>query len=187
MCPRQGPVRIVRRRCAPASFPCPTCGALGRRKQLHTRTVRGLAYRQVLLVELTTAEYRAACGCRKTFRSQVVGVLPRARYTTAVRDAVLDRALDDKMSIGRLRQSLARDFYLELSDGFVYDCLDWKARQLDGADYRSWTIARFSGTLCLDEVHLGRKTLLLATDLWATSPSPSPWSRRTTTTTCGGS
>ncbi len=57
-----------------------------------------------------------------------------------------------------------RDFYLELSEGFVYDCLDWKVRQLNGADYRQWTIEHISGTLCIDEVHLGKKTLLLATD-----------------------
>jgi len=42
--------------------------------------------------------------------------------------------------------------------------LDWKIRQVDGAAYRSWTLANFSGTLCIDELHLGKKTLLLATD-----------------------
>jgi hypothetical protein len=64
----------------------------------------------------------------------------------------------------RLQQALRRDFLLDLSDGFLYDCLDWKVRQLDGADYRAWTLEHFSGTLCIDELHLGKKTLLLATD-----------------------
>lgn len=164
MCTFQPRIRLERRRCAPDTFPCPTCGVHGRRKQLHTRTVRCLAYREILLIELTTAEYRAACACRKTFRSQLDGILPRAEYTNRVREAVLDRLLEDKMSMERLRDSLARDFYLELSDGFLYDCLDWKVRQLDGADYRRWTIEQFSGTLCIDEIHLGKKTLLLATD-----------------------
>jgi Transposase len=164
MCTLQPRVRTERRRCAPESFPCPSCGTPGRRKGLHTRTVRCLAYREILLVELTTAEYRAGCSCCKTFRSHVEGVLPRAEYTTKVREAVLDRLLGDKMSVEGLRASLARDFHLDLSDGFVYDCLDWKARQVDGADYRRWAIERFSGTLCVDEVHLGKKTLLLATD-----------------------
>jgi hypothetical protein len=137
---------------------------LGRRKDTHTRTVRCLAYREILLVELTTGEYRATCTCRKTFRSQVEEVRARAEYTNKVREAVLDRLLEDKMSVEGLLASLKRDFHLDLSDGFVYDCLDWKARQLDGADYRRWTIERFSGTLCIDEVHLGKKALLLATD-----------------------
>ena len=157
-------VRIECRRCAPESFPCPTCGVHGRRKDFHTRTVRCLAYREILLIELTTAEYRACCSCCKTFRSQLDGILPRAEYTNKVREAVLDRLLDDKMSVERLRGSLARDFHLDLSDGFVYDCLDWKVRQVNGANYRQWTLEQFSGTLCLDEIHLGKKTLLLATD-----------------------
>lgn len=164
MCPLQPRVRIEQRRCAPATFPCPRCGVHGRRKDLHTRTVRCLAYREVLFIDLTTAEYRACCGCCKTFRSQIDGILPRAEYTNKVREAVLDRLLDDRMSIESLRRALARDFYLELSDGFVYDCLDWKVRQLDAADYRRWSIEHFSGTLCIDEIHLGKKTLLLATD-----------------------
>jgi hypothetical protein len=164
MCDLQPRVRTERRRCAPETFPCPSCGVPGRRKDLHTRTVRCLAYRGVLLIELTAGEYRAGCGCRKTSRSQVDGILPRAEHSNEVRGAVLDRLLDDKMSAGRLRRSLSRDFHLDLSDGFVYDCLGRKAHQLGGADYRRWAIERFSGTLRIDEVHLGKKALPLATD-----------------------
>jgi hypothetical protein len=156
--------RIRRRRCAPRTYPCPTCGTRGCRKGLHTRRVRCLAYGEILFLELTTAEYRARCNCCKTFRSQVEGIEPRAAYTNRVREAVLDRLLEDGMSMERLRQALARDFHLDLSDGFLYDCLDWKVRQVDLPGYRQWTLDHFSGTLCLDEIHLGQKTLLLATD-----------------------
>jgi len=37
-------------------------------------------------------------------------------------------------------------------------------RQLDLSDHRRWVLARVSGTLCIDELHLGHYTLLLATD-----------------------
>jgi hypothetical protein len=63
-----------------------------------------------------------------------------------------------------LQQSLHREFLLDLSDGFLYDCLDWKVRQTNMPAYRQWTIENFSGTLCIDELHLGHRTLLLATD-----------------------
>ena len=56
------------------------------------------------------------------------------------------------------------DFLLDLSDGFVYDCLHQRVRQLDLSDHRRWVLDRLSGTLCIDELHLGRFTLLLATD-----------------------
>src|SRR5204863_156189 len=73
-------------------------------------------------------------------------------------------SLDDSMSVQRLREAMGRDFHLDLSEGFVYDCLDWKVRQVDMPAYRQWTLARFCGTLCIDEIHLGHRTLLVATD-----------------------
>ena len=156
--------RVVRRRYAPKWFPCPHCGKRGIRKGRHTRRITDLAYQQIVIVELTVGEYRARCSCCKTFRAQVEGIEPRAEYTNRVRDAVIDRLLDDGMSMERVQQALKRDFCLDLSDGFLYDCLDWKVRQLELSDYRLWTLEHFSGTLCIDEIHLGKKTLLLATD-----------------------
>lgn len=157
-------VRVLRQSCAPGSFPCPHCGTPGRRKDTHTRPVRDIAYGEVVLIEVTVGEYRSACTCCKTFRSHVEGIEPRARYTNRVRDAVIDRLLDDGMSLHRLQQAMRRDFLLDLSDGFLYDCLDWKVRQTDMPAYRRWTLDHFSGTLCVDELHLGHRTLLLATD-----------------------
>jgi hypothetical protein len=150
--------------CAPRKAPCPTCGRLGRRKQILRRTVRTLEYRRVAHLDITYGEYRARCGCRATFRTHPPGVGLRDRYDSKVRRAVLDRILDDRMSVEAARASLRRDFLLELSDGFVYDCLRAHAASLDMAAYRKWTRDDFGGTLCVDELHLGRFTLLLATD-----------------------
>jgi hypothetical protein len=157
-------VRTIPVRCAPAKAPCPTCGKLGRRKATHHRSVRTLAYKRVVYLDVSYGEYRARCSCCTTFRTTPPGIEPRALYDNAVRQAVLDRILDDGMSVERVIASMRRDFYLDLSDGFVYDCLDWQARRLDLADHRRWVLDRFSGTLCIDELHLGRTTLLLATD-----------------------
>jgi Transposase len=158
------------RRHAPKKAPCPHCGRFGRRKAIHQRTVRSIAYKAILLLHVTTAEYRASCDCCTTFRTQIDGIEPKTRYDNTVREAVLDRVLDDRMSLRQIQQALQRDFYLNLSDGFLYDCLDGKIRQLDGAAYRQWTLAHFSGTLCIDEIHLGVQTLLLATDPLADFP-----------------
>jgi hypothetical protein len=157
-------IRVSHRRCAPKFFACMHCGQKGRRFTTHTRRVRDIAYGEIHIIQLTVGEYRARCSCCKTFRSQVDGIEPRAEYTNRVRDAVIDRLLDDRMSMNQLRAALARDFHLDLSDGFLYDCLDWKVRQTDMPAYRQWTRAQFSGTLCIDELHLGHRTLLLATD-----------------------
>ena len=157
-------VRVLQKSCAPKTFPCPQCHKPGRRKDTHTRRVRDIAWGEILIIEVTTGEYRATCDCCKTFRSQVQGIEPRAQYTNRVRDAVIDRLLEDGMSLHRLQPAMRRDFLLELSDGFLSDCLDWKVRQTDMPGYRQWTLDNFSGTLCVDELHLGHRTLLLATD-----------------------
>src|SRR3954466_6349298 len=150
--------------CAPKKAPCPRCGKHGRRKRTFTRTVRTVAFKAVAYLEVTCGEYQARCGCRTSFRNTPEGVLPKAKYDNRVRDLVLDRILKDGMSIERTLESLRREFLLDLSSGFVYDVLHDFAAGLDMAGHRRKVLEHFSGTLCVDELHLGRFTLLLATD-----------------------
>src|SRR4051794_747461 len=74
------------------------------------------------------------------------------------------------MSIERTLGSLRRGFLLDLSSGFVYDVLPGQAEKPDMAPHRRKVLEHFSGTLCVDELHLGRFTLLLATDPLADLP-----------------
>lgn len=150
--------------CAPKKAPCPKCGKRGRRKRIVTRRVRTVAYQAVAYLEITYGEYAARCECSKTFRNTHEDVPPRAAYDNKVRELVLDRILKDGMSVERTLQSLQREFLLELSSGFVYDVLRDQVAQLDMAAHRRKVLEHFSGTLCVDELHLGRFTLLLATD-----------------------
>jgi transposase-like protein len=156
--------------CAPKKAPCPTCGKHGRRKRTFTRTVRTVAFKAIVNLEVTCGEYGARCDCCKTFRNSPEGVLPRALYDNKVRDLVLDRVLKDGMSVERTLESLGREYLLDLSTGFVYDVLHDHARRLDMSEHRRKILEHFSGTLCIDELHLGRFTLLLATDPLADSP-----------------
>jgi transposase-like protein len=161
---------VIPVRCAPMKAPCPKCGKRGRRKRTLTRTVRTVAYKAVAHLEITYGEYRACCDCCTTFRNTPEGVLPKAQYDNKVRDLVLGRILDDGMSIERTLGSLRREFLLDLSSGFVYDVLRGRAEQLEMAAHRRKVREHFSGTLCVDELHLGRFTLLLATDPLADLP-----------------
>jgi phage antirepressor YoqD-like protein len=40
------------------------------------------------MLQVTTAEYRATCACCTTFRTQIDGIEPKARYDNNVREAV---------------------------------------------------------------------------------------------------
>jgi hypothetical protein len=118
----------------------------------------------VAYLKITYGEYTARCECCTTFRNTPDGVLPKAHYDNKVRDLVLDRIIKDGMSIERILESLRREFLLELSSGFVYNVLRDRAEELDMSEHRRMVLEHFSGTLCVDELHLGRFTLLLATD-----------------------
>jgi hypothetical protein len=146
------------------------CGRRGRRVRRCDRRVRSLAYRQVVWLHVFFAEYRARCGCRKYFRSWPLDVPPKADYGGKVRQAVLDRLLRDRLNVQQTQAAMRRDFLLELSEGFIYDCLLWQVRRLDLRAHRQRVLQRFSGTLCVDELHLGTYTLLLATDPLADLP-----------------
>jgi hypothetical protein len=155
---------VIPIRCAPKKAPCPKCGKHGRRKRTKTRRVRTVAYKAIAYLEITYGEYATRCDCSTTFSNSPEGVLPKARYDNRVRDLVLGRILQDGMNVERTLASLRREFLLELSSGFVYDVLRDHAGQLDMAAHRRKVLEHFSGTLCVDELHLGRFTLLLATD-----------------------
>ena len=131
-------VRTLPVRCAPRKAPCPGYGKLGNRKAIHHRRVRTIAYKQVVFLDITYGEYRARCRCCTTFRTTPPGVEPRALYDSKVREAVLDPILEDGRSVERVIASMGWDFLLNLSDGFVYDCLNRQVRQLDLADHRRW-------------------------------------------------
>jgi len=156
---------VIPRHCAPKKAPCPKCGKHGRRKRkLPPRRVRTVAYKAIVFLEITCGEYQARCDCCTTFRNRPEDVLPRALYDNKVRELVLDRILKDGMNVEQTLVSLAREFLLDLSTGFVYDVLHDHAAGLDLAAHRRKVLKHFSGTLCVDELHLGRFTLLLATD-----------------------
>ena len=156
--------------CAPKKAPCPKCGKHGRRKRKVARRVRTVVYKAIAYLEITCGEYAARCDCCTTFRNTPEGVLPKALYDNKVRDLVLDRIVKDDMNVEQTLESLHREYLLDLSTGFVYDVLHDHAKQLDMAEHRRKVLKHFSGTLCVDELHLGRFTLLLATDPLADLP-----------------
>lgn len=160
----EAPVRRIPVSCAPRKARCPSCGRQGQRKRTLTRDVRSIAYKEICILEITYGEYAARCGCCKSFRTHPENAFPKAKYDNKVRQAVLDGILEDGLNVEAVLRRMQRDFLLDLSTGFVYDCLYEAVRQLEMAEHRQEILQRFSGVLCVDEVHLGKFTLLLATD-----------------------
>ena len=170
----KAPVRVIPVCCARKKAPCPSCGKLGRRKRIHCRDVRTIAYKEIAVLRITYGEYESRCHCCKSFRTHPDDVLPKAKYDNKVRQAVLDGILEDYLNVEAVRRRLQRDFLLDLSTGFVYDCMHDAARQLDMAEHRQQVLRFFSGVLCVDELHLYPRCCWRPTRL-ATSRWPSPW------------
>ncbi len=51
---------------------------------------------------------------------------------------------------------MKRDFLLDLSSGFIYDCLNWGLARLGQSGQRQAAVKHFSGVVCIDELYLGR-------------------------------
>lgn len=156
--------------CHPRKAPCPWCGRRGRRVRIRVRLVRSIAFGQELWREVHYGEYAAKCECCKTFRTHPEDIEPKAKYDNQVRQAVIDRILVDKLNATTVQQAMERDFLLKLSTGFIYDCLEYAIRKFDGADFRAQVLREFSGTLCVDEIHLGHRVVLLASDPISDNP-----------------
>ena len=132
--------------------------------------VRSIAFGRELWREIHYGEYVAKCECCKSFRTHPEDIEPKAQYDNQVRQAVIDRILIDKLNAATVQRAMERDFLLKLSTGFVYDCLEYAIGKFDGADFRAQVLSEFSGTLCVDEIHLGHRVVLLASDPISDNP-----------------
>ena len=121
-------------------------------------------------MEIHYGEYIAKCNCCKSFHDHPHGVDLKAKYDHRVRQAVIDRVLQDKLNLTAVQASMQRDFLLKLSTGYVYAALEHAIKQFAGNEFRRYVLSQFSGVLCVDEIHLGHRVLLLASDPLADNP-----------------
>jgi hypothetical protein len=135
--------RIVKKRCAPKTWPCALCGRRGRRERTRTHEVRHLGHKEPVIWEVTVGVYHAKCDCLRTYMREVRGrlmpVRKRVRYFTStvdgvdvgaeftdeVRQKVVDLVVRDRLPNSLVIQHLKEDFSLDISVGYIYLCLDW--------------------------------------------------------------
>lgn len=103
--------------------------------------------------------------CRHYFRAQPPFLRPDAIYTNLVVRKAVQAVYEDRMAMRRVPDRLARDFWVQPSEGSVRAwCRDYSANFDFDGDYQPWVVAEFSGILCVDEVYQDRLALLLAVD-----------------------
>lgn len=90
---------------------------------------------------------------------------PDAIYTNGVVSKAVQSVYADGMAMRRVSARMARDFWVQPSEGAVRSwCRNYSATFDFAADYQSWVVSEFSGILCVDEVYQDKLALLLAVD-----------------------
>lgn len=79
--------------------------------------------------------------------------------------------LRDGRCIERAPASIRREFLLDPAAGFFYDVPRDRAAEPDMAAHRRMVLEWFSGTSCVDGLHVGRLTMVLASDPLAGLPA----------------
>jgi hypothetical protein len=156
---------IERHSIKPKYYPCPQCGQKGKRKRVLTRRVRHVAalYRCSMIVA-EVGVYQARCDCCKYFQAAIPGVPYRGRYSYEVRNTVANALIRDRMPYGLVIRRMEEDYGLALSLGYIHACFLWAHEQIDMEEHWVFVVSRFSGVLCIDEVHDSGRTILFATD-----------------------
>jgi transposase-like protein len=140
------------------------CRGTGVRKRVKERTVQDLGLGGALVVVLLSLGFYQCRKCKRHFTAEVEGIRPKARFTDRVRAAVVRALVLYNMAYERVREYMALEFGLELSIGFLHACFQWALKAVDLDRYVAWAAKNFSGVLCIDEVHEGKRTILFATD-----------------------
>ena len=103
--------------------------------------------------------------CAHYFRAQPPFLRKDATYSRRVVEKAVDAVYRDGLAMRRVPERLARDFWVQPSEGMVRRwCTDYRAGFAFEADYQSWVVREFSGILCVDEVYQDDLALLLAVD-----------------------
>lgn len=142
----QAPI-IRKKRHAPKTHPCPICGKLARRKFTREFVAKHLAHRRPCEWHVSVGVYRAKCRCTRTVRKKVngqwveetkpikfftagvPGIEHGQKYTEAVREKVVDLVIRDHLSNLKVLEHMREEHCLNISEGFIYLCLDWAQKK----------------------------------------------------------
>lgn len=149
----------------PKYYPCPQCGKKGKRKQTIERSVKHIGpLHRPSFIKAKVGVYQARCQCCKFFQAPIPGVPHQGHYTFAVREAVANSVIRDRMPYRLVIEKMLEDYSLDLSLGYVHSCFLWAHEQIDMEAHWQFVLENFSGVLCIDEVHDSGRTILFATD-----------------------
>jgi transposase len=104
--------------------------------------------------------------CGKFFAPELDFVENSGRFTKRAKQKAIASVTEDGVPISRVPQRMWRDFHVRVVKSTVHDWVHAEAEaDLGEAEYTQWVVARFSGVVGIDEVHVrdekGKKQYLV--------------------------
>ncbi len=144
--------------------PCDRCQRLAESFTTAERVAIDLHLKHPVLLLITVSVHYCP-SCNHYFRAQPPFLRPSAIYTNRVVDKAVQSVYGDGMAMRRVTVRMARDFWVQPSEGIIRQWCRAYGAQFDfETDYQPWVVSEFSGILCVDEVYQDRLALLLAVD-----------------------
>lgn len=143
---------------------CDQCQRPAPRFTTAARTAIDIHLDHPVLLHIVVSVHHCAA-CHRYFRAQPPFIRPSAVYTNRVIDKAVQSVVEDGLAMRCVPDRLARDFWVQPSEGSVRRWYSAYGAQFDfETDYQGWVISEFSGILCVDEVYQDKLALLLAVD-----------------------
>lgn len=135
---------------------CPDCGGPTRCKRSYYIHPQDINLEQPTVLQVYR-EVRECCDkrCKARIAPELDFVEKEGRFTRRAKQKAIASVTEDGVPLERVPQRMWRDFHVRVAKSTVYEWVHAEAEtDLGEAEYTQWVVARFSGVVGLDEVHL---------------------------------
>ena len=135
---------------------CTTCGGPTKCKRSYHNHPQDINLEQPTILQVRR-EVRECLdpACKERFAPELDFVEKSGRFTKRAKQKAIASVTEDGMPISRVPQRMWRDFHVRVAQSTVHDWVHAEAEaDLGEAEYTQWVVARFSGVIGIDEVHV---------------------------------
>jgi transposase-like protein len=146
---------------------CPDCGGPTKCKRSYYIHPQDIALEQPTILQVYR-QVRECCdpSCEGRIAPELAFIDKGGRFTKRAKQKAVASVTEDGMPLERVPQRMWRDFHVRVTKSTVFEWVHAEAEaDLGEAEYTQWVVARFSGVVGIDEVHLhdekGKKQYLV--------------------------
>jgi len=135
---------------------CPDCGSATKYKHSYYSHPQDIDLERPTVLQVYR-EVRECCNenCEWSGAPELDFVEKKGRFTKRAKQKAITSVTEDGMPIERVPQRMWRDFHVRVAKSTVHKWVHEEAEaDLGEAEYTQWVVARFSGVVGIDEVHL---------------------------------